>query len=100
MSVPAPAAPAATEETPTTAVGGETTTTPAPAATPAPATTAPLNLAGYTYSQEGVARFLSRLAVIPELQGVKLVKSVQAPVSGRIVVQFSIQADVRRQAAA
>jgi Tfp pilus assembly protein PilN len=98
---PPPAAPPPPPETTTTESGGETTTTttteaPAPAA-PAPVSTAPLSLAGYTYSQEGVARFLSRLAVIPELQDVKLVKSAQTEVAGRNVFEFSIQAGVRPQ---
>jgi Tfp pilus assembly protein PilN len=91
----APPSPATTVTAPSETLGNETTTT-----TPAPAATAPLNLAGYTYSQEGVARFLSRLAVIPELQDVKLVQSAQATVAGRLVVSFSIQAGVRRQSAA
>ncbi len=85
----------------TTASDGAATSTEQPSA-PAPvvpSTTAPLTIAGYTYSQEGVARFLSRLAVIPELQDVKLVSSSQTLVSGRTVVQFSIEAGIRRQAA-
>jgi Tfp pilus assembly protein PilN len=56
-----------------------------------------LSLAGYTYSQEGVARLLSRLAVVPALQSVKLVQSSQATVGGQTVVSFSIQATVRPQ---
>jgi Tfp pilus assembly protein PilN len=95
---PPPAAPP--PPTTTTEGDGGTTTTPAPPSTPAPYATAPLSLAGYTYSQEGVARFLSRLAVIPELQDVKLVKSSEATVAGRIVFQFSIQAGVRPQISA
>jgi Tfp pilus assembly protein PilN len=83
----------------TSSSDGETTTTtetPAPATpAPAPVNTAPLIIGGYTYSQEGVARLMSRLAVIPELQDVKLVSSSTASVSGREVVQFSIQAGVR-----
>ena len=85
---------------PTTAGDGGTTSTEQTAApAPVPSATAPLTIAGYTYSQEGVARFLSRLAVIPELQDVKLVSSSQTLVSGRTVVQFAIQAGIRRQAA-
>ena len=53
----------------------------------------PLTIAGYTYSQEGVARLLSRLAVVPALQHVKLVSSTQTTVGGQTVVSFSIQAD-------
>jgi len=72
---------------------GTTTETP-PAPAPAP-TAGPLTLAGYTYSQEGVARLLTRLAVVPSLQNVQLVSSTRAAVSGRFVYQFSITADVR-----
>lgn len=84
---------------------------PAPAATeggalaeavPAPAVSAgstPLVVNGYTYSQEGVARFLSRLAVIPELTDVKLKQSELTTVSGRVVVRFTIEAGIREQVA-
>ena len=81
-----------TSTTTSSTTTGATTTTPAPTLAPGP-----LNLTGYTYSQEGVARFLSRLAVVPALQGVKLLQSAQATVAGRVVVSFSIQADVRPQ---
>jgi Tfp pilus assembly protein PilN len=70
------------------------TTTPAPTAPPVP-TTGPLALAGYTYSQEGVARLLTRLAVVPALQDVQLVSSTRTSVAGRFVYQFSITANVR-----
>lgn len=94
---PAPAAapppPTTTETTTTETQSSETTTT-----TPAPPSGAPLTLDGFTYSQEGVARFLSRLAVIPELQDVKLIKSIQPP--GQIAFEFVIQATVPSQAAA
>ena len=86
-------APAATT-TSTTTTTGTTTTTAAP---PPPPTAAPLTLTGYTYSQEGVARFLSRLAVVPALQDVKLVQSAQSSVVGRDVVSFTMQANVRPQ---
>jgi Tfp pilus assembly protein PilN len=76
-----------------------TTTTPAPPPVPA-VPTAPLNVNGYTYSQEGVARFLGRLAVIPELTNVKLVSSSQVEVAGREVFQFTITADVQGNAVA
>jgi Tfp pilus assembly protein PilN len=94
-ATPAPATPApATEE-------GTTTTAPAaPAPAPAAAPTGGLSLEGYTYSQEGVARFLSRLGVIPELSDVKLVSSERTAVLGRIVVRFSITAAILKQEAA
>jgi Tfp pilus assembly protein PilN len=84
---------------PTTTTTGstDTTTTATTTTTPAPAVTAPLDLEGYTYSQEGVARLMSRLAVIPELGDVKLVSSTEAQVAGRTVFQFSIEASVPQQ---
>jgi Tfp pilus assembly protein PilN len=91
-ATPAPSSPTSTTGTTTTA----TTTTAAPTPAPAPAT-GPMTFAGYTYSQEGVARLLSRLAVVPALQNVKLVSSSEATVGGQTVVTFSIQADVRPQ---
>jgi Tfp pilus assembly protein PilN len=91
-TTPAPAAPTTTSPTTTTTA---TTTT---SAAPPPAPTAqPMTFAGYTYSQEGVARLLSRLAVVPALDNVKLVSSTQTKVGDQDVVNFSIQADVRPQ---
>jgi Tfp pilus assembly protein PilN len=94
----APAAPTSTTAAPTTTATTTTTTTTTPAPAPAPAPTAgPLNISGYTYSQEGVARLLSRLAVVPSLQQVKLVSASDGVVGGQTVVAFSIQANVRPQ---
>jgi Tfp pilus assembly protein PilN len=88
------AAPPPPSTTTTTTTSTDTTATPTP---PAPAPSPPaatLDLDGYTYSQEGVARLMSRLAVIPELDKVTLVSSTEAEVSNRTVVQFSIEANV------
>lgn len=52
-------------------------------------------LVGSTYSQDGVARFLSRLSVVPDLANVRLVSSQVALVSDRELVQFTVLADVR-----
>jgi Tfp pilus assembly protein PilN len=52
-------------------------------------------ISGYTYSQDGVARLLSRLQVIPDLQHVTLVSSTLSQVSNQDVVQFQIVADIR-----
>jgi len=82
---------------PTTTTTETTTDTTATATTPVPPPAppdAPLTLDGYTYSQEGVARLMSRLALIPELNAVKLVSSTESEVSNQRVVQFSIQANV------
>jgi Tfp pilus assembly protein PilN len=89
-----PAASSGTTTTSSTTTTTTTTTTPAPA--PAPVAQ-PMSFVGYTYSQEGVARLLSRLAVVPALENVKLVQSSQSEVNGQSVVSFSIQADVRPQ---
>ena len=56
-------------------------------------------LTGSTYSQNGVARFLSRLSVIPDLENVRLQSSQSALVAKRELVQFTILADLRRPAA-
>jgi Tfp pilus assembly protein PilN len=90
----APAPLPSTTTTTTTTSSSDTTATP-PAPIPAPVATAPLKIVGYTYSQEGVARLLSRLEVIPELQDVKLIQSAQTNILGQDVVSFEIQASVR-----
>ena len=57
------------------------------------------SLAGYTYSHDGVARLLSRLELLPELADVQLQSSTLTELSGRRVVQFTIGASVRPEAA-
>lgn len=52
-------------------------------------------LTGATYSQNGVARFLSRLAVVPDLANVRLQSSQSQLLNERELVQFTILADVR-----
>lgn len=66
----------------------------AASATGAPGTSG-FTLVGSTYSQNGVARFLSRLSVIPDLENVRLQSSQSALVAQRELVQFTILADVR-----
>jgi Tfp pilus assembly protein PilN len=55
---------------------------------------------GYTYSQDGVARLLSRLAVLPDLRNVQLQTSSLSKVGDQRVVQFTILADVSPTGAA
>lgn len=81
-----------TAQTPGSAAAAAPTTTPTGA--PSSATSAPLVLTGYTYSQEGVARFLARLTVIPELVQVQLQGSSLATLAGRPVFQFTINANL------
>jgi Tfp pilus assembly protein PilN len=53
-------------------------------------------ITGKTYSHDGVARLLARLAVVPHLSGVQLQHSSLTPSEvGRPVVEFSIQAVVK-----
>jgi Tfp pilus assembly protein PilN len=54
-----------------------------------------MTIDGYTYSHDAVARLLSRLAVIPDLQNVALQSSSLAGVGKQTIVHFSIAADVR-----
>jgi len=52
-------------------------------------------ITGRTYSHDGVARLLSRLQVVPDLQNVTLVSSTLAKLAGQDVVEFNIVADIR-----
>jgi Tfp pilus assembly protein PilN len=54
-----------------------------------------MTIDGYTYSHDAVARLLSRLAVIPDLQNVALQSSSLAGVGRQTIVHFTIAADVR-----
>jgi Tfp pilus assembly protein PilN len=73
----------------------------APAAPTAPGA-APTGfvLTGYTYSQNGVARLLSRLSVLPDLRNVQLQSSSLSKVGDQEIVQFTILADVVEPGAA
>jgi Tfp pilus assembly protein PilN len=66
-------------------------------ATPSSASGTPteFTISGYTYSHDGVARLLSRLQVIPDLQNVTLVSSTLSKVGKADIVQFQIAADIR-----
>ena len=72
-----------------------TASAPTTSAAPPAAAATGFMLTGSTYSQNGVARFLSRLSVIPDLENVRLQSSQSALVSERELVQFTILADVR-----
>ena len=49
-----------------------------------------LTMTGYTYSQKGVARLLSRLALVPQFSNIQLQSSGNSTVNGVKVVSFSI----------
>jgi Tfp pilus assembly protein PilN len=61
-----------------------------------PATATELNFQGYTYSQEGVARLLERLSVVPDFTDVQLQSSTSTQISGQNVVTFTIVANIRQ----
>jgi Tfp pilus assembly protein PilN len=75
--------------TPTTA-----TTTTAPSALP-PLPSA-LTIQGYTYSQDGVARLLERLEVVPDLQNVQLQTSQSQQIGNQTVINFTIVSDIKK----
>jgi Tfp pilus assembly protein PilN len=64
-------------------------------ASPSGTPTAGFAIAGTTYSQDSVARLLSRLEVIPDLTNVQLQRSEVATTSKRGLVTFSIIANIR-----
>jgi Tfp pilus assembly protein PilN len=68
----------------------------AAASTDQTASTTPTGLVmnGYTYSQEGVARLLTRLALVPHLANVTLQSSSSSTIGARSIVGFTIGADV------
>jgi Tfp pilus assembly protein PilN len=80
--------------TPLTPSVPTTTPTTTPSALPAAATA--LTLQGYTYSQAGVARLLSRLEVLPDLKNVQLQDSETSQVGGQAVISFTIVSDIRK----
>jgi Tfp pilus assembly protein PilN len=75
--------------------------TPTTAATPStgsalPPTPTALTVNGYTYSQAGVARLMTRLQVLPDLKNVQLTASAKKQMGGQRVVNFTIVSDIRK----
>ncbi len=75
---------------------------PSAAAAAADGTTpAGFSINGKTYSHDGVARLLARLAVVPHLSSVQLQSSTRAiSETGHAVIEFSINATVKAAGAA
>jgi Tfp pilus assembly protein PilN len=65
------------------------------ATAPAAGSSGGFEFSGFTYSQDGVARLLSRLQVLPNLTGVNLVSALGDKIGERPVVRFSITAAVK-----
>ena len=78
-------------------LAGVSPASPGSTAGPAAATGVPtgFTLNGYTYSQDGVARVLTRLMVVPDLSNVQLSSSSATKVGTQNIVQFTIVANVR-----
>jgi Tfp pilus assembly protein PilN len=53
------------------------------------------NIEGYTYSHDAVARLLSRLAVVPDLEQVQLGTRERSKVGERTIIHFKIAAGIR-----
>jgi Tfp pilus assembly protein PilN len=73
------------------ALAPATTTTPSAL----PALPTALTIQGYTYSQDGVARLMERLAVVPDLKNVQLQTSQSAQVGNQTVINFTIVSDIQ-----
>ena len=71
--------------------------TPATTTTPSalPALPTALTIQGYTYSQDGVARLMERLEVVPDLKNVQLQNSQSAQVGNQTVINFTIVSDIQ-----
>jgi Tfp pilus assembly protein PilN len=70
-------------------------TTSASSTTPALGGQLGFNIEGHTYSHDAVARLLSRLSVIPDLERVQLVTSEETVLGSRTAIHFKIAANVR-----
>jgi Tfp pilus assembly protein PilN len=70
--------------------GGVAATPPVPGAVPSG-----FSIAGYTYSHDAVARLLSRLSVIPDLENVQLQRSA-VTAGNKKIIEFTIVAGVRK----
>ena len=71
-----------------------TAVTPSSSALPPAATELTIN--GYAYSQDGVARLMERLQVVPDLKNVQLKSSAVTQVGGQNVYAFTIVSDIRK----
>jgi Tfp pilus assembly protein PilN len=87
-------APSSATATPTATATATSTTTPAPS-TPSLGGQLDFSIEGFTYSHDAVARLLTRLAVVPDLEQVQLITSDQTKLGNRTVIHFKISANVR-----
>jgi len=90
MSAQAPTSATATARTSTSSASSTSTST-----TALGGEQLGFTIEGYTYSHDAVARLLTRLSVIPDLEQVQLVTSELSKLGARTVVHFKIAANVR-----
>jgi Tfp pilus assembly protein PilN len=89
------ALPVTATTTPGTTTPGTTTPgTTTPGALPTTPTA--LTIQGYTYSQDGVARLLERLAIVPDLKNVQLQTSQSQQLGTQTVINFTIVSDIKQ----
>ncbi len=71
---------------------------PPPDPNAAAASTSTFEVVGYTRRHEGVAQFLSRLSVLPEIQSASLVSATVTKLGKQEVVEFTLSATVKPHA--
>jgi Tfp pilus assembly protein PilN len=91
MSATAPTSATATPTTETSSSSSSSSSS----STPALGGQLGFSIEGYTYSHDAVARLLTRLAIVPDLQQVQLISSEQAELGNRTIIHFKISANVR-----
>jgi Tfp pilus assembly protein PilN len=88
-------APMLATTTPSTSTSTSSSTGSASPAAPVLGGQLTFTIEGYTYSHDAVARLLTRLSLIPDLEQVQLVTSEQAKLANRKIIHFKISANVR-----
>jgi Tfp pilus assembly protein PilN len=88
-------APILATTTPSTSTSTSSSTGSASPAAPVLGGQLTFTIEGYTYSHDAVARLLTRLSLIPDLEQVQLVTSEQAKLANRKIIHFKISANVR-----
>jgi Tfp pilus assembly protein PilN len=78
------------------AAGASSTSSTSTPTTPTPSALT-VTFTGFTYSQEGVARLLTRLGLAPELTNVRLQQSSATEVGRQEIFGFTVLADVKTQ---
>jgi Tfp pilus assembly protein PilN len=89
-------APPSTSTSTATPAGGATTSGSEASPTAGSDGSVMFQIEGFTYSQGGVARLLTRLQVIPDFENVQLLSSEAEQQGGRNIIHFRLGADIRQ----